>query len=70
MKTVWSKGPPPSIGWWPASMYRDKKMIRWWDGKDWSVVAFTEFTAGQAADCANLKALRQNLIEWCDRWWL
>lgn len=32
----WHKGPPPSIGWWPANAIRDDELISWWDGKRWS----------------------------------
>ena len=33
---VWHKGPPPSIGWWPASRIGVRGFYRWWDGKQWS----------------------------------
>ena len=36
-KVIWHKGPPPSIGWWPASTARHLDMFRWWDGKYWSI---------------------------------
>ena len=32
----WHKGPPPYVGWWPASMRGDENMLRWWDGFGWS----------------------------------
>ena len=35
-KTKWFSGPPPSLGWWPASMMRNKDSLRWWDGHEWS----------------------------------
>jgi len=36
VKEGWRKGPPPSIGWWPASRCGNKHVIRWWDGEQWS----------------------------------
>ena len=77
-KPKWHKGSPPSIGWWPASIGHSvdittkhrKKLIRWWDGQFWSVAAFPDFTAAEAADCVCFKAPGQNLIEWSERWWL
>jgi hypothetical protein len=73
-KTKWNKGAPPSVGWWPACHShkgkRNIRIIRWWDGKYWSVAAFPGFPAAEAADCVNFKAFGQNLIKWTERWWL
>lgn len=46
----WNDGPPPSIGWWPASMTRDPTALRWWDGKSWGPVCYAWMTAQIAAD--------------------
>lgn len=32
----WHVGPPPSIGWWPASIYGEIGVLRFWDGQFWS----------------------------------
>ncbi len=34
--TIWHKGPPPSLGWWPASDRRTLHVLRWWNGENWS----------------------------------
>lgn len=41
-KTGWSPGAPPSIGWWPASMYCLADRLRWWDGEFWSIAVNIE----------------------------
>jgi hypothetical protein len=69
--TTWHKGPPPSIGWWPTSNYRDPDAHRWWNGEWWSAAAYPEEAANTAAAVACLKGARQDDIEWTDRpaWW-
>ena len=69
--TTWRKGPPPSIGWWPASMSRDLDILRWWDGSAWSQPAFCEESAEIAAMSAEEKSPVQKFIRWTDRpaWW-
>lgn len=32
---VWRSGPPPSVGWWPASKRGDPTVLRWWGGSNW-----------------------------------
>lgn len=41
MSKKWFSGPPPSVGWWPASSTRAKwgARYRWWNGSRWSVWA-------------------------------
>ena len=71
MKRQWRNGPPPSIGWWPASTFQDEQSIRWWDGRYWSFYAYPEDTAKFAAGRAQLKVVSlTKLIQWTDRWWL
>ena len=67
--TKWRKGPPPSVGWWPASITRDSAAIRWWDGRFWSAAAFTDYTKLRAAVAASkiATAYEQEHIEWTDR---
>ncbi len=71
--TTWRKGPPPSIGWWPASFHRNSKIFRWWDGTRWSYPARAYMPAFRAAEVAAGKEPKsyQNEIEWTDRpaWW-
>ncbi len=65
--TTWRKGPPPSIGWWPASIYRIPDSLRWWDGERWSVPAYPEDSVHQASAYAKSPATCQHEIEWTDR---
>jgi hypothetical protein len=69
-KTTWHKGAPPSIGWWPASISKISVYIRWWDGEKWSLPAYQDWTAIEAADVASLKMTNQKDICWTERWWL
>lgn len=66
----WRKGPPPSIGWWPASFSKDPNCLRWWNGHCWSIGAY-EYTAAGAEKVASLRSDHQDTIEWTDRpaWW-
>lgn len=65
----WRKGPPPSIGWWPASCCRNPRALRWWDGRRWSwAVAHDEGAAGAGSVALRCGTL-QSSVEWCDRWW-
>lgn len=66
----WHSGPPPEIGWWPASIVRDPNAIRWWDGFSWSALAYPRYCAYWAAEMARTKTNLPNLIEWTERWWL
>lgn len=69
----WHKGPPPEIGWWPASadQYPNPRVIRWWDGTEWSLAAIPTMTAKQAAAMASHEStLPAECIQWTDRWWL
>jgi hypothetical protein len=35
-RPVWKSGPPPSVGWWPASDCYSPAAIRYWNGSGWS----------------------------------
>jgi hypothetical protein len=63
----WHKGPPPSIGWWPASFQRDTSSIRYWNGRWWSLDARQYHTAKYAARRAEHEAVWQEGIQWTDR---
>lgn len=65
----WHGGPPPAIGWWPASVYRDARTLRFWDGDRWSGSARPEMTARQAAAAAASWTPPQVAVEWAARWW-
>lgn len=66
-KRQWHSGPPPSVGWWPASVCEDPEAIRWWDGV-WSLMAVPENDAETAAWLAGQPA-DQDQIKWTERWW-
>lgn len=70
MKRKWKSGPPPHIGWWNASVGQASYAWRWWDGKCWSVAAFTSDGPRLAARAAGFKAkpCLQKRIEWTDYW--
>ena len=72
MKRQWRSGPPPEKGWWPASadQYPNPNVIRWWDGKYWSVGAYPHMNAKTAQSMAILKSSLTDQIKWTDRWWL
>ena len=67
--TTWRKGPPPSVGWWPASTSRNANCLRWWDGLQWSFPAHVKWTAEVAAKEASQPTEQQlqDEIEWTDR---
>lgn len=66
--TTWHKGPPPSIGWWPASYWRDPRFLRWWDGKCWSLACTRYDSAEKAAEKAGYESfMDKDNIEWTDR---
>jgi hypothetical protein len=66
--TTWHKGPPPSIGWWPASWSRSPKILRWWDGKQWSMAVDDGMDAQTAEECAEVAcSVYPHEIEWTDR---
>jgi hypothetical protein len=65
--TTWHKGSPPSVGWWPASCFRERRSLRWWNGRWWSIVASCYVTAKEAGERAKQPDIWQNTIEWTDR---
>jgi hypothetical protein len=68
-KPVWKSGPPPSLGWWPASLVEAGGSLRWWDDKCWSGVAFSGMTAVQASKRAGTRETpsRNAMIRWQPR---
>jgi hypothetical protein len=66
--TTWHKGPPPSIGWWPASSCRDKECLRWWDGKHWGGPCYKGEPRWSIEREASHKVVRfTDEIEWTER---
>lgn len=65
MARKWHKGPPPHRGWWNASVGRDNKAWRWWDGRHWSSHVTDECYAKDAEFYASIKYTFQD-IEWSD----
>lgn len=68
----WYSGPPPEIGWWPASSggMRNPKWIRYWNGKRWSVGDHMSNTAQEVSKDASVWESLDYKIEWTERWWL
>lgn len=68
-RCVWRDGPPPSVGWWPASITRSDNELRWWNGLFWSVgVANASTTPSRlAARTAARPSQKNNQVEWTDR---
>jgi len=67
----WRKGPPPSIGWWPASFSKNPNYLRWWNGKWWSQSVPSWVSAQTAARIAKNQTNLHDAIEWTNRpaWW-
>jgi len=66
--TTWRKGPPPSIGWWPASTARDAKCFRWWDGEYWGGPCYEGEPRWSIELEAKSKVIRRaDDIEWTER---
>jgi hypothetical protein len=66
-KTKWFSGPPPSVGWWPASYSKYSRIYRWWDGRVWSAPARWSQTASFAQQQAGVRGLMQDRIRWTRR---
>ena len=66
-KTKWNSGPPPSVGWWPASNDRTRGIFRWWDGSTWS--AGVTRRAGQSLESLEYMARQPEImpVEWTER---
>ena len=64
---TWHKGPPPHIGWWNASIGSNSTAWRWWDGKQWSITAYSEESEHWVNSCATQKS-EMDGIEWTYHW--
>ena len=67
MSKKWHKGPPPSVGWWPASDGRMPDYYRWWNGFFWSRPAQSWMASAEAAHEAQFPNSRPESIEWTNR---
>ena len=66
----WFKGPPPEIGWWPASTMRNPGTLRYWDGEYWSNGIFDyEPKSRITKDVLKQREDNLDLILWAHRWW-
>lgn len=64
MKVQWFSGPPPAVGWWPASTNQMLNCYRWWDGLAWSIYAARADSKAEASYCAAFKTTNQLLMRW------
>lgn len=65
----WFSGPPPSVGWWPASWDCRPEVLRYWNGKYFSVCATDNWTAEEVAVVGTISGRYQDQIKWAKRWW-
>jgi hypothetical protein len=66
-KKHWHSSPPPSIGWWPASVCEDDYVIRWWNGKHWSIMCDRRMKGDEIGWNASVPTKSVMLIKWCAR---
>jgi len=67
---VWHYGPPPHVGWWPASFSKRTDRLRWWNGRNWSEWVSSEdnqLAAGYFG-CRESFA-NTDEIQWTHPWW-
>jgi len=63
----WRSGPPPSKGWWIASMCYDQNVLRWWSGRSWSQGIHHSGNSKEAAFVAGLIEPAQQIVKWLPR---
>lgn len=63
----WFDGPPPSSGWWPASINRRDEVLRWWNGIEWSFPVDRFISMEEVVYCAALPSKVQDKIQWTFR---
>lgn len=66
---TWRRGPPPEIGWWPASVHRTPTVLRFWDGRVWSSGAPMHMPSEAAGTLGEAVSLWSSEVEWTGRWW-
>ena len=69
MATKWHKGPPPSVGWWPASANNPPEdgWYRWFDGEVWSLPSGRWNTPKEAAGYASEPSAFSEFVQWTAR---
>ena len=69
MSAQWFDGLPPSIGWWPASVFENQTVLRWWNGRCWSVPVPVFCNAVEAGKKAEFVTTIEHheFIRWTDR---
>lgn len=67
----WFSGPPPEVGWWPASTIQRAENLRYWDGQCWSCWVYHTRPRQEAGSIARRAATvnEQSEIRWTHRWW-
>lgn len=61
----WFSGPPPAVGWWPASATRNfLDLYRWWDGSEWSAAVFRDSDANEAQALARESFRARREVYW------
>jgi len=60
----WFSGPPPAVGWWPASALGLIDFYYWWDGEEWSQYACFDFSPEQAEYRASRRSKNSQNIKW------
>ena len=65
----WHSGPPPSVGWWPASasFLPEKGYLRWFNGEEWSAPATPDESSKNAAIAARNFCRRVDEVKWQHR---
>lgn len=66
-KTKWHSGPPPSVGWWPASVCNDLTCLRWWNGRAWSLPAYAGDGSMKVETAVRFLSCNTAQIFWTDR---
>jgi hypothetical protein len=67
-KRVWHSGPPPHIGWWNASHWKNPNQWRWWNGKHWSAFAYDTDTANIVSYISLVQGVHTEHIKWTNYW--
>ena len=64
----WHSGPPPSIGWYQASVSQDPEALRWWSHQGvWSKVCRIGDPPARLNLLASIPAFNCEEIEWLER---
>jgi hypothetical protein len=67
MSKKWFSGPPPSVGWWPASWAKNAGILRWWNGVSWSCAAEKGDLIEQVKSAASTYTEFTNDVQWQHR---